>query len=250
MNSVTNAKHQKYAVISDIHSNLEALQAVVDDIREQKVDEILCLGDLVGYGPEPNGCIEMVKSMTKIIIPGNHDWAAIGLTDIYDFNTYAKEAVTWTSSVLEDDNFNFIQKLPLIKRIQTESLFLVHGSPIDPDQWRYILNYEDARLNFAYMPDRFCLIGHSHIPLIIEEAPNGKISVYENQYTFNEDCRYIINVGSVGQPRDGNSKASYAIFNHLSVEIRRIEYPVEATQQKMRQVGLPSYLVERLAFGR
>lgn len=250
MNTSGDTTHKKYAVISDIHSNIEALQAVANDIEHEKVDEILCLGDLVGYGPDPNACVEMAKDMAKIIIPGNHDWAAIGLTNIYEFNAYAKEAILWTVSVLSEENSMFIEKLPIIKRIQTEELFLVHGSPIEPDQWHYILNYEEARLNFAYLPDRFCLIGHSHLPMIIEEAPNGKISVYEHKYKFKDGCRYIINVGSVGQPRDGNPKASYAVFDQSGVEIRRIEYPIDKTQQKMKAAGLPYYLIERLALGR
>ena len=250
MNTFGDKKHKRYAVISDIHSNIEALQAVTRDIEKQRVDEILCLGDLVGYGPDPNACVEMVKNMAEIIIPGNHDWAAIGLTNIYEFNVYAKDAILWTASMLSDENSTFIEKLPIIKRIQTEEIFLVHGSPIEPDKWHYVLTYEEARLNFAYLPDRYCLIGHSHLPAIIEEAPNGKITVYENRYNFQKGCRYIINVGSVGQPRDSNPKASYAIFDQTGVEIRRIDYPIEQTQQKMKEAGLPSYLIDRLALGR
>lgn len=242
--------NKKYAVISDIHSNIEALQAVADDIEEQKVDEILCLGDLVGYGSDPNACVEMVKDMATIVIPGNHDWAAIGLTNILEFNSYAKNAILWTASMLSDENSLFIEKLPIIKRIEAEELFLVHGSPVDPEKWHYILNYAEARLNFAYLPDRFCLIGHSHLPMIIEEDPNKKITVYEHKYKFKSECHYIINVGSVGQPRDGNPKASYAIFDQIEVEIRRIDYPIEQTQQKMKEAGLPTYLINRLALGR
>lgn len=243
-------KNKKYAVISDIHGNLEAFQAVLKAIEQEEVGKIFCLGDLVGYGPNPNECIDLARAKSDIIVAGNHDWAVIGLTDTGYFNPYAKAAVDWTADTMTAENHGFLKELPIIKRVQEKGLFLVHATPENPDQWNYILTYQGARKSFEYLPDRFCFIGHSHVPAIIEEGPHGELTGYSDQIIFRNGCRYIINVGSVGQPRDGNPDAAYAIFEDDKVIINRIPYDISLTQKKMREVKLPEYLIERLVCGR
>jgi predicted phosphodiesterase len=239
-----------FAVISDIHGNLEALEAVLEAISREHVDAVYCLGDLVGYGPNPNECIDLAQDHSNIVIAGNHDWAAIGYTDTDYFNIYAKIAIMWTSQNLTEENHEFLEKVPLLKRLNEESIFLVHATPKSPDEWHYILNYHEAEENFEYLPDKFCLIGHSHVPVIMEKNSGGKINAYRGRLFFRDDCSYIINVGSVGQPRDGNPLASFGLLYPDKIEIKRVPYDISKTQEKMRKAELPEYLIERLAVGR
>jgi len=239
----------RYAVIADVHANLEALNAVLEAIKKEKVDELLFLGDSIGYGPNPNECIEILKDKAKILLAGNHDWAAVGLTDIEYFNPYARVAIEWTAEVLSDSNKNFLKALPLTERLQKDSIFLVHSTPKEPAKWHYLLSTQDAHINFCYFPERICFLGHSHEPFIIEQSPKGKMLVYREKTEIRDNFRYIINVGSVGQPRDGNPDAAYAIFHENSIEIKRAAYDIASTQKKMRASGLPSPLIERLSIG-
>lgn len=245
-----NIKPFCYAIISDIHGNLEAFEAVLEAVSRENVDAVFCLGDLVGYGPNPNECVDLARERSQIVIAGNHDWAAIGYTETDYFNIYAKVAIMWTSETLTQENHEFLEKVPLLKRFNDKSIFLVHATPKEPEQWHYILNYNEAEENFAYLPDRFCLIGHSHVPVIMERNSSGKINAYRGRLFFNNDCSYIINVGSVGQPRDGNPLASYGLIQHDRIEIKRVPYNIGKTQEKMRKAELPEYLVERIAVGR
>jgi predicted phosphodiesterase len=240
----------KYAIISDIHGNLEALEAVLADIEQERVDRILCLGDLVGYGPNPEECIDLAIDKSDIVIAGNHDWTAIGLTSLEYFNPHARIAIEWTIEILSERCLALLEKLPIIKRIQDKSIFLVHSTPYNPDEWNYIFTVEEALANFKYLPDRICLIGHSHVPMIIEQAPDGEIMAYTNEGEFQNNHRYIINVGSVGQPRDGNPDAGYAILENNRIQIKRVPYNIGKVQAKMRSIGLPTFLSERLAEGR
>ncbi|RMD52479.1 MAG: hypothetical protein D6828_05695 [Nitrospirae bacterium] len=138
----------------------------------------------------------------------------------------------------------------MVKRIREKSIFLVHATPLEPEEWHYIFTYFEAKKNFRYLPDRFCFIGHSHVPVIIEEAPDGEIRSYRQKAEFHDEHRYIINVGSVGQPRDEDPDAAYAIFDEKGVEIIRVPYDVKRTQRKMLEAGLPDYLINRLSYGR
>ena len=239
-----------YAIISDVHANLEALNAVLQNIDEEKVDSLLFLGDSVGYGPDPNECIELLKAKSTIVLAGNHDWGAIGLTDTTYFNPFAKVAIEWTSETLSDENKAFLDTLPLTESIKADSIYLVHSSPKEPEKWHYLSYEYEASMYFPCFDDKICFIGHSHIPFIVESSPTGKIQSHYNYGEIKKRSRYIINVGSVGQPRDGIPHAAYALLRDNTVEIKRVSYDIVVTQKKMRKAGLPDYLIERLAFGR
>lgn len=240
----------RYALISDVHSNLEALNAVIGKVKADKVDKVILLGDIVGYGPDPNECIDTLRKFADILIAGNHDHGAVGMTDISCFNNHAKAAIQWTTSVLSEENKVFLSSLPLTSNIKSGSIYLVHSSPKEPEEWEYLQKAKDADTNFKFFSETNCFIGHSHRPAIIEMAPDGKIRIYSGHSDIKTGCRYIINAGSVGQPRDGNPDASYAIFDTDSVTIKRAAYDILLTQKKMKDAGLPSYLIDRLSEGR
>ncbi len=239
----------RYAIISDVHSNLEALNAVLEKIEKEKVDDLLFLGDSVGYGPNPNECIDIIKKEARVLLAGNHDHSVLGLTDVEYFNPYAKAALEWTKEVLTNENMAFLNTLPITMRLQEEEIYLVHSTPKEPEQWHYLSNTRDAYINFHFFTERICLAGHSHEPIIIEQLPEGNMIVHKDCTDIKDEHRYIMNVGSVGQPRDGNPDAVYALLDKNSIEIKRVSYDIVLTQKKMRDVGLPSYLIERLARG-
>ena len=246
-----------YAIIADVHANLEALEAVLKDIKKRKIESILFLGDAVGYGPNPNECIEVLQEIVsestrteKVSLMGNHDSAVIGLTDLEYFNPNARTAIEWTKDVLTHENRIFLKDLPLVNSLKHDSIFLVHATPKEPEQWHYLINTLDAYINFHFFTEKICLIGHSHQPSIIEQLPEGEMVIYKDNAEIKDKHRYIINVGSVGQPRDGNLDAAYALLNENSIEIKRVSYDILSTQKKMRAAGLPLSLIERLARGR
>ncbi|MBI4686608.1 MAG: metallophosphoesterase family protein [Nitrospirae bacterium] len=240
----------RIAIISDVHANLEALQSVLEEIKKEMPDEIWFLGDAVGYGPNPNECIDIIKKEAQILIAGNHDWGVAGLANIEHFNPYAREAAEWTIDNLTDENNALLRSLPLFDRPKLNNIFLVHSSPKEPEKWHYIINTWDAYINFQFFAERKCIIGHSHYPFAAELDESGRVNLYKETAEFKTGCRYIINAGSVGQPRDGNPKASYAVLTKNSVEIRRVSYDIVSTQKKMKEAGLSRYLIERLDRGR
>jgi len=236
-----------YAIISDVHSNLEALHAVLKEIDKENITDILFLGDAVGYGSDPNICTELLRSVSKVFIAGNHDRGAVGISDITSFNPYAMIAIDWTKNVLTEENMEFLKTVSLT--YEGKNIFLVHSSPKDPERWRYLESKESAVINFPYFQQTFCFVGHSHIPFIAEQSYNGKTVMYYKSAEVKEGCRYIINTGSVGQPRDGNPNACYVIFQNNLIEIKRVPYDILLTQKKMSAAGLPNYLINRLAKG-
>lgn len=240
----------RYAVISDVHANIEALEAVMKDIRKKKIEEIFFLGDAVGYGPNPNECLELLQDTCKVLLGGNHDWAAVGLTEIDYFNEYAAAAIRWTREVLTEKNKSLIETFPIIKDMKKEKVLLVHSTPKEPEAWHYLLTLWDAEINFHYFDRRVCILGHSHIPFVIERLPSGEMITYKNVARLGKNERYIINSGSVGQPRDRDPRACYIIVDDDKVEFARIAYDIEKTQGKMHQAGLPFPLIERLSQGR
>lgn len=239
-----------YAILSDVHSNLEALDAVLKDIRKRKINEILFLGDAVGYGPNPNECIELLKDKCKVLLAGNHDWGVLGLTDIEYFNEYARAAIEFTKGILTEKNRKALNTFPIIKNMKKENMLLVHSTPKEPEKWHYLLTLWDAEMNFHYFNQRICLLGHSHQPFIIERVPSGEMVTRKSKAKLGESERYIINVGSVGQPRDRDPKTCYAIIDDEKVELVRVPYDIETTQKKMMKEGLPLPLIERLSRGR
>jgi len=239
----------KYAVISDVHANLDALLAVLKDIREKKIKKNIFLGDAVGYGPEPDECVDVLKTECSVMLAGNHDWAVLGLTEIEHFNPIAKEAILWAMEKISRETISILKTLSISKEIEDKKILLVHSTPKEPEKWHYLLTLWDAEINFHCFDNRICLLGHSHYPLIIERLPSGEMSTHRNSAKLSAENRYIVNVGSVGQPRDGDPRACYAIIDEEFVNIYRVQYDVEKTQGKMRSYGLPEPLIERLKRG-
>ena len=238
-----------YAVISDVHSNLEALDAVLQDIKKRKIEKVFFLGDAVGYGPNPNECVEILKENCEVLLAGNHDWASLGMTDIEYFNEYAKEAILWTIKVLNEKNRKTLSTFPITKLMKKENILFVHSTPKEPEQWHYLLTLWDAEINFHYFDQRICILGHSHQPFVIEKFPSGEMITHRREARLGKGERYIINAGSVGQPRDRDPRACYVVLEGERVEFIRVPYPVEKTQKKMSEAGLPLLLIQRLSEG-
>jgi diadenosine tetraphosphatase ApaH/serine/threonine PP2A family protein phosphatase len=239
----------RYGIISDIHGNLEALNAVLENLSKERIDRYLCLGDLVGYGANPNECVALVRELTDWVIAGNHDWVAVSLSDSSAFNPHARKAALWTARSLTEEHRSYLCKLPL-KRPDGEALF-VHSTPEEPERWRYILSPHEAGKHFDLLNPQICFIGHSHRPVVFARGDDGHVLVLGADFSIKSNWKYIVNVGSVGQPRDGDPKASYAIFDaeEASVRIKRVSYDIEKAQQKIRRAGLPEIEAERLAYG-
>ncbi len=240
----------RYAVISDVHSNLDALEAVFSDMDRRQIRDIIFVGDAVGYGPEPNECIALLSAKCSTLLAGNHDWGATGRTDIHCFNDYAKCAIEWTAEVITDRSREVLGSFLLSEEKKEEDAFFVHATPREPEEWHYILTLQDAEVNFSYFDNRICFLGHSHQPFMVERTDSGELVVAKDNVLMNRGSRYIINVGSVGQPRDGDPRACYAVFDNDRVEMVRIPYNIESVQDKMRREHLPYQLIERLALGR
>ncbi|MBI3600219.1 MAG: metallophosphoesterase family protein [Nitrospinae bacterium] len=241
----------RYAIFSDVHSNLEAFQSVLQEIEKLHVDKRLFLGDIVGYGANPNEAIDLLKGTADVTLAGNHDFAAIDMTDVSYFNPHAKEAILWTKDVLTPAHKEFLKGLPVDTVV--DSITLAHSSPKEPQMWHYIFNIFDAIENFEYFNTRLCFIGHSHHPVVIERNSEGKTNASKDQIIqLNEASKYIINAGSVGQPRDKNPQACFVIYDsgNMTVEFKRVQYDIASAQEKMRKEGLPDYLIERLAYGK
>ncbi len=238
-------------VLSDIHANLAALEQVLEDAGQ--VDAVWCLGDVVGYGPDPNECIDLLRSIKpEHWLAGNHDWAALGKLDISDFNPMARVAALWTREQLTPENRAFLERRPTRERATDPRFTLAHGSPRHP-VWEYILDLQTAAVNFAHFDTPYCLVGHTHVPVIFQQL-NSRVGVSPfapSQPIQLTEERLIINPGSVGQPRDGDPRASYLILDTeaLTVTLRRTPYPIEETQTRMRKAGLPARLISRLAYG-
>jgi predicted phosphodiesterase len=241
----------RYLVISDIHANLAALNAVIADAGV--FDRIWCLGDLTGYGPDPNECLERLREFPLTTLAGNHDWAVLGRLDLDEFNRDARAACLWTRQRLAATNRAFLESLPVA--VEEAGYTLVHASPSEPVE-EYVLDALTAEYNFSRFDTPVCLVGHSHWPLAFMQPDDSKglcvqiRALYFQPFRFNGG-KWIINPGSVGQPRDGSPDASYAILDVIEGvwEYRRVVYPVEETQRKMRQYHLPARLIERLGQG-
>lgn len=241
----------KLALISDIHGNLEALVSVLDDIEKQKVDQIQCLGDVIGYGGDPVGCLELIERNCTVKLMGNHEYAALGLEDTDDYNPAAQKSAIWTKAQLSDREKAIMSRFEM-SRVH-EGVFLVHASPYQPRDWHYVLNPEAALEAFEYFDEKLCFLGHSHVPQIYAERdndlPRGQVG---HDFQPDEESRYIVNVGSVGQPRDNDPRACYVIFDTTEYEVtyHRVSYDIEAAQGKMSQAHLPKQLIARLSIGK
>jgi len=239
----------RLAVLSDIHANLAALEAVCDDLP--MVEEIWALGDIVGYGPQPNEVIRRLQGLGARAVTGNHDGAAIGTVDTSWFNPDAAAAIRWTTTVLDDNSRAYLAALPEVRR--DGELTAVHGSPREPI-WEYITDPAIAAANLDSFETRHCLYGHTHLPVIYRSdgAHMTVVAATPSAPIVLDARRSLINPGSVGQPRDGNPLASYLLLDAEAgiAEFRRVPYEIALTQRLMREVGLPRWLIERLSIGR
>ena len=244
----------RYLVVADIHSNMEALQAVMGHAESHGgFERIWCLGDIVGYGPDPGACIDLLRSYSLAAISGNHDLASIDAVSSDDFNAHAKAAVLWTREQLSSEHREYLRNNPL--RWEEEGATLLHGTPRDPI-WEYflpsVMSNADVAESFQLFSTQCCLVGHSHIPFVCIEAGAQFLGLLEGQRTLLSGVRCVINPGSVGQPRDGDSRAAYALYDADAASLThyRVPYDIEATQVKIFAAGLPEVLASRLAVGR
>lgn len=250
----------RYAVLSDIHANLEALTAVMDALATSRIDRYLCLGDVVGYGADPSACVERLQRANTLIIGGNHDLACIGKLQLGWFNDAAKAALVWTRDQLSFTDLDVLRRWPLKA---AEGLFtLVHGTLRHPERFEYLVDVAQAVDTMQLCPTLMCLLGHTHLACVIEYDRTQRrlmrvltTASELSEVAFQDDpqaTRYVVNPGSVGQPRDGDPRAGYAIIDtdlrHISVH--RVPYDIERAQRKILDAGLPAFLADRLAAGR
>jgi len=241
----------RYGIFGDVHSNLEALDAVTSAYKKESIDVYLCVGDVVGYGANPKECIEIVNSLAMVTIAGNHDWAAVNLISCESFNPFAKEAIIWTRQQLDDNEKNYLETLKLLYK--NEFLTLAHGTLDNPRDFDYMTDGYIAEESFRRMDSNILFIGHSHIAGEFIKDESDRISFkQEASFGISSENKYIINVGSVGQPRDTNPKAAYCIYDtdRKEVLIRRVEYDAKTARKKIIEAGLPVFLGDRLFLGK
>jgi diadenosine tetraphosphatase ApaH/serine/threonine PP2A family protein phosphatase len=239
----------RIALFGDIHANLEALEAVLADASEQGVTDYVCMGDVVGYNADPSACLEIVRSMNCPTVKGNHDEDASGSHSLETMNPIAATALEWTRQQLTTDQRQWLARLRMVR--QVSDFTVVHSTLDQPANWNYVTNRFDAMSNFSYQFTQICFHGHTHVPRVymksakVEEVPAESIVIEPS-------AKYFINVGSVGQPRDGDWRACYAIFDMVSnlIVFRRVEYDIAKTQAKIISAGLPPMLAERIQEGR
>jgi diadenosine tetraphosphatase ApaH/serine/threonine PP2A family protein phosphatase len=240
----------RVAVVSDIHGNLHALEAVLSAVDAFAPDELWCLGDLVGYGPRPNECCRAVRERASVCLAGNHDLGVLGTIDLAEFSDEAASAAYWTRSTLDEDARSFLAGLHPSRTAR--GLELYHASPLDP-VWEYVLTEEAARAALDATQAPAVLVGHSHVALALTPedggvagglAPDGASAAFDER-------RFLLNPGSVGQPRDGDPRAAFLLLDldARRAEFHRVEYPIERTQREIADAGLPPILGQRLAVG-
>ncbi len=238
-------------ILADIHGNLEALRSVLIALKD--ISLCVCAGDIVGYGPNPNECIEIIRDLKCETVAGNNDLASVGRLDTALFNSEAAESILWTSGVLTADNRKFLEGLP--EYMETADYEIVHGSLRDPIE-EYITNIPTGAATIELMKKDICFVGHLHIPLVIVKDREGKYDGWQlsdgDVIDASKFDKVVINVGAVGQPRDMDARASFGVFDTeaKTVEIRKVEYNIAAVQEKMRKADLPDFLIERLKYGR
>ena len=242
----------RYILISDIHGNLEALQAVLEFAKKLEPYELYCLGDVVGYGADPQACLHLLQEEANLILAGNHDLAVAGMIACDEFNPIAYKAVEWTRRALDEDDIETLSNMPLVY-VDRDYLF-THASPIEPMEFRYVRTLDDVAEVFSSIGQRFCFVGHTHLPVLVsmKERTGAMQIVRENRVTIRDGYRYFVNAGSTGQPRDSNPDACVVVIDEESetIETLRIPYDISTCQSKILSQGLPSYLAERLILAR
>jgi len=239
----------RFAIFGDIHANLEALEAVLADAKEQKCTHYVCMGDVVGYNANPAECLELVRELECPVIKGNHDEQASMIGENENFNALAEEAMTWTRDRLSDEQKAWLRELRLQRQVR--DFTIVHATLDTPHKWGYVFNQLDAAASFSYQTTTVCFIGHTHVPKAY--IRDGSVrTVPLEVLPIQPGKKYLVNVGSVGQPRDGDPRPAYVIYDTAPQEIvlRRLEYDRETAQQKILDNGLPQRLADRLALGK
>ena len=242
----------KLALISDIHANLEAMTAVVDDVRSQGVGTFVCLGDIVGYGADPIACVDLLRSLEPVVvIQGNHDVYAADERDLENFNPLAQAATLWTRQQLDRPRRDWLQNLPLRADLPPD-IELVHATPSEPESWSYVRFAGEGALAMLDQTSRLCFYGHTHVPMAFRQLDGSIDQLAEPRYDLKTGERWLVNVGSVGQPRDGDWRAAWVLLDleAQTLELRRVEYDLQACQAKILAAGLPERLAERLQIGR
>lgn len=239
----------KYAIIADIHANLEALKVVLNDAQEQECTNYACLGDVVGYNANPKECLDIIRTMGMPCVKGNHDeYCSVNAT-LEGFNPHAAEAVNWTRQQLSDHDAQWLRDLRYIRLVSNFSI--VHSTLDGPQRWGYVFDKLAASASFTYQNTSVCFFGHTHVPVAFVKDSQVRGGTY-SKFKVELGKKYFVNVGSVGQPRDGNPKAAYVIYdmNEGSVELRRLDYDIALAQAKIRAAGLPERLADRLSYGK
>lgn len=238
----------KYAIISDVHSNLEALECALTEIKKANVAQVICLGDVVGYGANPSECLRMVREAATEIVMGNHDQAIEDMVLRDRLNPWAREAVEWTASVLNGEEKKVIRDFPRLIVDRKAKITWTHGSVHEPGEYHYLFSAADAQPTFRALETNVCFFGHTHIPSLFAERSRVSQYLPAGSYRLPEGERYVLNPGSVGQPRDRNPKLSFAFFDvdERTFEIVRLDYDNQTAAQKIRRAGLPTFLADRL----
>jgi predicted phosphodiesterase len=239
----------KFAIFGDIHANLEALDAVLIDAATNDCTHFICIGDIVGYNANPSDCLKIVRDLDCPVVKGNHDEEASVDTDLVGLNPLAEAALNWTRTALSEEEKDWLRSLRLSRQVR--DFTIVHATLDTPGSWTYVMNKFDAMANFSYQFTQLCFYGHTHAPVTYVKADS--VSRIDDPLVRIEPGRkYFINVGSVGQPRDGDWRASYAIFDYenKTVKNRRLEYDIKTAQSKILAAGLPEMLAKRLALGK
>jgi predicted phosphodiesterase len=239
----------RIALFGDIHANLEALEAVLEDAANQQATDYVCMGDIVGYNADPAACLERVRAMDCPTVKGNHDEDASGLHSLDSMNPVAASALEWTRNHLSEEQRQWLRRLRMVR--QVSDFTVVHSTLDQPAHWNYVTNRFDAMSNFSYQFTQICFHGHTHVPRVYVKHDRVQ-EMHADKFIIEDNAKYFINVGSVGQPRDGDWRACYAIYDSEEkfVEFRRVEYDLATTQDKILAAGLPQMLAERIAEGR
>jgi predicted phosphodiesterase len=239
----------KFAIIADIHGNLEAFRVVLDDAQKQRCTHYACIGDVVGYGANPRECLDLVRKMGMPCVKGNHDEYCSSNEHLEGFNPAAAEAVQWTRKQLSEDDREWLRELKYVRMVTTFTI--VHATLDGPQRWGYVFDKLAAAASFPYQNTPVCFFGHTHVPVAFIRDSMVRGGTY-SKFKIEAGKKYFVNVGAVGQPRDGNPKAAYVVFDTVegTVELRRLDYDIATAQKKIREAGLPERLAERLAYGR
>ncbi len=239
----------RYAVIADIHANLEAFEVVLNDATEQKCTHYCCVGDVVGYNANPKECLEIVRGMGMPVVKGNHDEYCSSEEDLEGFNPHAAEAVNWTRKQLNLEDRKWLRELKYIRLVA--SFTMVHATLDGPQRWGYVFDRLAAAASFTYQNTSVCFFGHTHVPLAFVRDSVVRGGTY-SKFRVEPGKKYFVNVGAVGQPRDGNPKAGYVVYDldEQTIELRRLDYDIPKAQKKILEAGLPQRLADRLSFGK